>query len=318
VSEVHTFLFDGLPVRGVLVRLDAAWQEVLRRQHSAGAHVACPAPVQTLLGQMTAAAVLLRTNIKFDGALVLQIMGDGPVRLAVAEVQHDLGLRATASVQGAVPDQASLLQMVNPAGKEGAARCVITLDARTRRPGQQPYQGIVPLGTDVRQSLAELLQGYMRQSEQLDTTLVLAADAQCAAGLLIQRLPVQGAGNLQGGASTDDTALADAYPRIALLAHSVQAKELLTLSADALLHRLFWQENVVCFEPQQGEAGPHFACTCSRARVGRMIVGLGQEEAHSVLQELGAIDVGCEFCGAHYRFDAVDVAQLFHPGAMPV
>ena len=314
MSEIHKFLFDGLPVRGVLVRLTDAWREILRRRAANTTHGAYPQPLQELLGEMTAAAVLMQSNIKFDGALVLQIFGDGPVKLAVVEVQPDMGLRATATLNGALDGAASLSQMVN-VGNEG--RCAITLDPLNRKPGQQPYQGVVPLLGDRHEKLekfSDVLQHYMLQSEQLDTTLVLAANDQVAAGLLIQRLPVQGAGNLAGSAARaneDDADLDEDYKRIALLASSLKREELLTLDVDTILHRLFWEEKLLRFEPLSGPNGPRFACTCSRERVTRMLLSLGAQEANSILQEQPVIEVGCDYCGQQYRFDAVDVAQVF-------
>ena len=313
MSEIHKFLFEGLPVRGVLVRLTDAWTEVLARRAANTMHGAYPPPVQNLLGEMTAAAVLMQSNIKFDGALVLQIFGDGPVKLAVVEVQPDFGLRATATVNAAIDATASLSQMVNVGN---AGRCAITLDPQNRQPGQQPYQGVVPLFGDAREKLEKLsdvLQHYMLQSEQLDTTLVLAANQQVAAGLLIQRLPMLGSGNLAGAqtANEDQIGINEHYNRIALLAATLQREELLTLDVEAILHRLFWEEDLRRFEPLQGAGGPHFSCTCSRERVSKMLIGLGQDEAQSILQERGLIEVGCDFCSQQYRFDAVDVSHMF-------
>lgn len=314
MSELHKFLFEGLPVRGMIVRLDDAWTEILRRraQSSTGAYAQ---PVQQLLGEMAAASALMQSNIKFNGALVLQVFGDGPVKLAVAEVQSDLSLRATATVIGEVADNAGLGDMLNLHGK---GRCAVTLDPKDRLPGQQPYQGVVPLaGADDRplQSLSEALQLYMRQSEQLDTTLVLAADDKLAAGLLIQRLPIEGMGNLAGQQPAEaelyEAEQYEHYNRIALLASSLKREELLTLDVDTILRRLFWEETLQRFEPLAGVNGPRFACTCSRERVGGMIRGLGEDEAREILAERGVIQVGCEFCGADYRFDAVDTTQLF-------
>ncbi len=316
MSEIHKFLFDGLPVRGVLVRLTDAWQEVLARRAAHCALGGYPPALQSLLGELTAAAVLLQSNIKFDGALVLQLHGDGPLQLAVVEVQADFALRATATLVGAAPAGAGFAEWVNAAGQ---ARCAITLDPQSRQPGQQPYQGVVPLVDAQGQALgsvAATLQNYLRQSEQLDTTLVLAANGQSAAGLLIQRLPTLGAGNLAGAAgdaATPEVLSEDAYQRIALLAQSLKADELLGLDADTVLHRLFWQEKLLRFAPLLGAQGPRFACTCGRERVARMILALGAQEAASVLRERADIEVGCDFCGAQYRFDAVDVAQIFHP-----
>lgn len=313
MSELHKFIFEGLPVRGMLVRLTDAWTDLLARR---GTERAYPEPVRTLLGEMSAAAVLMQANIKFDGALILQLQGDGPVKLAVAEAQPDLALRATATVVDAVGAGSGLEALVNVHGK---GRCAITLDPRQRLPGQQPYQGIVPLHGDRREPLAELsqvLEHYMLQSEQLDTKLVLAANERIAAGLLIQRLPVQGEANLegQGGERNEDgIGKSEDFRRIAMLAGTLTLDELLSLDADTLLGRLFWQETVRRFEPLAGADGPRFACTCSRLRVARMLAGLGRDEFDSLIAERGEAEVVCEFCGAQYRFDAVDSAEVFTP-----
>ncbi len=312
MSELHKFLFEGLPVRGMLVRLTDSWQELLSRQAEGGGY---PLPVTELLGQMCAAGVLMQGNIKFNGALVLQIFGDGPVPLAVVEVQPDFTFRATATVKGEVADDATLSQMVNQ-GNQG--RCAITLDPKDRLPGQQPYQGVVPLYGDQREKLermSEVLEHYMLQSEQLDTRLVLAANGDVAAGLLIQRLPTLGEANLSGSAAAqareDAIGQSDDYNRIAMLAASLKAEELLGLDVDTILHRLFWQEPLQRLEPETGTLQPKFACTCSRERVANMLQNLGVAEVESVLAERGEVQVGCEFCGAQYRFDPVDAAQLF-------
>jgi molecular chaperone Hsp33 len=318
MSELHKFLFDGMPVRGMIVRLTDAWQEILARRASNTGTGAYPPPVAELLGEMTAAAALMQANIKFNGALILQIFGDGPVKVAVAEARPDLGLRATAKVVGELPPRAGLAAMVNVANK---GRCAITLDPKEKLPGQQAYQGVVPLFGDRGEKLdrlAEVLQHYMLQSEQLDTTLVLAADDKVAAGLLIQRLPVKGEANLEGRsegerdqANEDQIGRNEDYNRISILASSLTRQELLSLDVDTILRRLFWEEKLLRFEPQAGLLGPHFACTCGRTRVANMIRGLGHEEAESILAERGDIEVGCDFCGKQYRFDAVDAAQIF-------
>jgi len=177
MSELHKFLFDGLPVRGMLVRLTDDWQELLSRREPGQVY---PPELRDMLGEMSAAAVLMQANIKFNGALVLQVMGDGPVKLAVAEAQPDLSFRATAKCVGDVAPGATLETMVNV---HGQGRCAITLDPKDRLPGQQPYQGIVPLHGDQReplQKMSEVLEHYMLQSEQLDTKLVLAANGEMA------------------------------------------------------------------------------------------------------------------------------------------
>lgn len=296
----------------MLVRLTDSWQEILRRRQQAGGY---PAAVTELLGEMTAAATLMQANIKFNGALILQVQGDGPVKLAVAEVQPDLALRATATVTGEVAADAPLSHMVNV---NNLGRCAITLDPKDRLPGQQPYQGVVPLFGDRHEKLeklSEVIEHYMLQSEQLDTRLVLAANDQVAAGLLIQRLPLQGESNLAGAGAMardeDQIGRNEDYNRIAILAASLKREELLTLDADTILHRLFWEEDVRRFEPQIGAEGPRFACTCSRERVAGMLKSLGREEVESIIAEQGQVEVGCDFCGAQYHFDPVDAAQVF-------
>ncbi len=319
MSELHKFLFEGLPVRGMLVRLTDGWQEVLQRREKSG--TAFDAPVRQLLGEMAAAGALMQSNIKFNGALVLQMHGDGPVKLAVCEVQPDLAFRVTATVIGEVPPKAQLEALLNVKGK---GRCAITLDPKDKFPGQVPYQGVVSLHGDAReplQKLSDVLEHYMLQSEQLDTKLILAANDNVAAGLLIQRLPVQGEANLAGAdfdkrastANEDEIGRNEDYNRIAMLAATLTAEELLSLDADTVLRRLFWEETLRRFPPLTGDLAPHFACTCSRERVGSMLKSLGRAEVDDVVREQGRVEIACEFCGIKYHFDPVDVGGLFAP-----
>lgn len=315
MSELHKFLFEGLPVRGAVVQLTDAWQEILKRQSSNTQRRAYPDSVASLLGEITAAAVLMQSNIKFDGALILQIFGDGPVKLAVAEVKSDLSLRSTATVVGEVAQGATLREMVNLSHH---GRCSITLDPQNRFPGQQPYQGVVSLSDDSEEpftKISDVLEHYMKQSEQLDTTLVLAADSTKAAGLLIQRLPMEGENNLMGRLGVTENAhalgLHAHYQRISILAKSLTAKELLGLDVDTILRRLFWEESVTRLPTGTTESTPRFACSCNRERVAKMIVGLGRDEVASIFSERSDIEVSCEFCGMQYRFDVVDTTQLF-------
>ncbi len=325
MSEIHKFLFDCLPVRGSLVRLTDAWQTILQRRANNETLGAYPQPVVELLGELTAAAVLMQSNIKFNGSLELQISGtaeSGPVKLAVAEVQSDLRLRATASIVGDVSkleDGSRLSALIN---QNQQGRCAVTLDPKDKLPGQQAYQGVVPLFDDAGQPLehiSSVLEHYMLQSEQLDTTLVLAANAVVATGLLLQRLPIQGDGNLAGSmvskANEDaerEIGNKEDYKRLSLFAKSLKPEELLGLSANEILHRLFWEENIIRY-PVNTPHVPQFSCTCSRERVGRMLFNLGHEEIASILSERANIEVGCEFCGKQERFDPIDAAQLFLP-----
>lgn len=284
------FLFKAAPVRGGLVRIDDAWRQMVTLHDY-------PPVVTRVLGEMVAAGALLATSIKFNGALVMQVHGDGPVKLLVVECLPDLAIRATAKLgAGEIAEGATLRELVN---RNGRGRFAITLDPRDPVPGQQPYQGIVPLEGD---SMADALQTYLRQSEQLDSRLWLAADEHVSAGLLLQSLPGEG-----GTAATVDD---DAWSRAVTLAQTITSDELLRLAPEDVLRRLFWQESLEYYPPM----GPHFACTCSRERIGRMLVSLGQDEVDSIIEELGTVTVTCDFCNREYTFDAVDTAQLFAGG----
>ncbi len=292
-DTLHKFLLGSGHVRGVLVRLESTWQTVLARRQP-------PAAIAPLLGEMTAAAALLAGSLKFDGSLILQIQGDGPLRLAVAECQLDFGLRATAKFDAAaLPEGGDLAALVNAHGR---GRCAITLDPRQTAAGQQPYQGIVALadasGAPLH-TLSDVLEQYLAQSEQIDSFVRLATDQRRACGLLLQRMP-----GAQAAAGAADPV--EDFARARHLAATLQRDELLALPPEDVLRRLFWEEGVRVFDP----ISPRFHCTCSRERVANMLRLLGEAEVASILAERGCVDVDCEFCGQHYRFDAVDVAQL--------
>ncbi len=305
-QDLHRFLFDGLPVRGALVRLTSCWREALDCRAEHGAY---PQAVRALLGEMAAAGVLMQANLKFDGALVLQLHGDGPVKLAVAEVRSDLRFRATSQVIDDVAGQATFEQMLNPGG---GGRCAITLDASDRPQGTLPYQGVVPLYGDQREplgALSEVIEHYMLQSEQLDTRLVLAANDEVAAGLLVQSMPRTASEDREPFAEEQRIGNNEDFNRIAHLAATLSREELLSLDADTLLHRLFWQEKVLRFEPRSAR----FACSCDPVRVRQMLTGLGREELEAILVEQGRIEVGCDFCGRQYYFGDDDVEELLTP-----
>lgn len=298
-DSLHKFMFDHVPVRGEIVSVQSAWQHILSLHHY-------PPAVANLLGEMLAAAALLSSTLKFDGSLVMQIYGDGPVKLLVAESNSELGLRATATLapkltpkgSGApIADDASLTSLIN---QHGQARMVITLDPREKLPGQQPYQGIVPVEAD---TLAQVLQDYMRRSEQLETQLWLACDAGNASGMLLQRMPQAGGHSPAPAGSEED------WQHLLQLAATLKREELLQLPPQQVVTRLFWNEQARLFEARR----THFFCSCSPQRVANMLRTLGRPELESVVAEMGQVEVHCEYCNTRYAFDAVDVAQLFIP-----
>ena len=279
-DSLQRFMFDRSNVRGELVHLDDAWRAVLERHDY-------PSALREVMGELMAAAVLLAATLKLKGALILQIQGMGPVTLLVVECDGDLNVRATAKWQGEL-DGLDFARMV------GDGNFVITLDPRD---GGQTYQGIVELDGD---SVAEVLQNYMLRSDQLETRLWLAADAHGAAGLLLQKMPGEGGHAL---AEQED----DMWPRVTMLTDTLKREELLGLPAVELIRRLYSEEDVRLFDAQPVA----FKCSCSRAKVGRMLTMLGWDEVQSVLSEQGEVEVTCEFCNQQYRFDKVDVEQVF-------
>lgn len=290
MDTLQRFIFESAAVRGELIEISETWKQIQERKEY-------PAPVRKLLGEMLAAAALLSANLKFDGMIVMQMHGDGPVKLLVIECDSVLHLRATAKLaaNAVIPDDASLTQLVNA---HGHGRFVITLDPRDKMPGQQPYQGIVPLDGE---SVAVVIENYMLRSEQLDTRLWLAANEDVARGLLLQKLPKDGGHNAP---VSDDV---ESWNHIVMLASTLREDEMLSTDIATLMRRLFWEESIRVFEPQH----PSFRCSCSREKVGNMLRMLGKQEIDSALADLGSLAINCDFCGQHYEFDAVDCAQLF-------
>ncbi|RFB73526.1 MULTISPECIES: Hsp33 family molecular chaperone HslO [unclassified Herbaspirillum] len=292
-DTLQKFMVENAPVRGELVEISSTWQQVLARRDY-------PAAVKALLGQMLSAAALLTANLKFNGTVVMQIHGDGPVRLLVVECDSELRLRATAKLveDAEVADDATLTQLVNV---NGEGRFAITLDPKDKMPGQQAYQGIVPLDGD---SVATVIENYMLRSEQLDTKLWLAADDKVSRGLLLQKLPNHGGKDVGKAAPEDEL---ETWNRLSMLGNTLRAEELLSTDIETLMHRLFWEETIRVFDPVH----PEFHCTCSREKVGNMLKMLGQAEIEEALATEEKLSVDCDFCGLHYEFDAVDCAQIF-------
>jgi molecular chaperone Hsp33 len=293
-DTLQKFIFDNAAVRGEFVDISATWREVLSRH-------AYPVAVKKLLGEMVAAAALLSANLKFNGSIIMQIHGDGPVRLLVVECDSELRLRATAKLDpdAAIADDTRLPALLNAHGK---GRFIITLDPAEKVPGQQPYQGIVPLDGD---DVATVIENYMLRSEQLDTKLWLAADDHVSRGLLLQKLPYHG-GKAEAEQLTQEDAL-ETWNRAVILGSTLKEQELLETGIDVLMQRLFWEETIRVFDPLH----PGFHCTCTREKVGNMLKMLGRAEVDSVLDEQGHVGVNCDFCGQHYDYDKVDCAQLF-------
>lgn len=279
----HRFVFENYPIRGHLVHLDASWRALLE-------HRDYPAEIRDTLGEAVVASVLLAATVKFDGQLTLQMQGEGPMHLLLAQCTSNLNVRGLARYRDAIVSR-DIAQL------SGDGRLTVTIESEDL---QQRYQGIVPVAGA---QLSQAIENYFTQSEQLPTRLWLHADAQGASGMLLQRLPDAQV----GGESERSDALDDAWRRVQIIGDTLKPQELRTLSDREILRRLFNEDDVRLFE----SAPVSFRCRCSRERVSSMLRSLGTAELDSVLTEQGKVEVHCDFCNRAYVFDAIDVAQLF-------
>lgn len=271
-------------MRGHWVRLSRAWLE-------AREHQALPPSVMALLGESLAAAALLSASLKFRGTLTLQLAGSsGAVSMLVAQATDARTFRGMAHHAAGSAAAARFSEQVK------GGRLVVSVE---QGEGIAPWQGIVPLEGE---SLAQCLESYFEVSEQLPTMIVLAANAETAAGLLLQKLP---APDSQGEGAA--AAVQDVWEEATALLATLGADELLATEPQELLRRLFGAHDLRLFDAEP----VRFACRCSRERVASMLRGLGQAEVESIIAEQGAVTVTCEFCQRPYRFDAVDAQRLF-------
>ncbi len=284
------FVVDRAAVRGALVRLPTVARDIV------AAHP-YPPPLARALCELAAAAALLASTLKQDGSLLLQLAGDGPVRLAVVECTGDLGLRGTAQWDATrvaeLPVDAPLAGLAGGAG----ARMTITLDPRD---GGALYQGIVALAAT---TTGALIEHYLATSEQLDSRLLLATDGTAAAGLLLQRLP--------GATAADDAT----WARLAAALGAVAPVALLADAPDsALLATLFPADDLRVFDPRVVEA----RCSCSRERVENALRIAGRDEIEAALAERGSVEVTCEFCNRRYEFTPADARAVFDTARDPL
>lgn len=276
-DQLHRYLFENHAVRGELVTVSDTYQHILANHDY-------PAPVQNLLGEMLVATSLLTATLKFNGDITVQLQGDGPLKLAVINGNHQQQMRGVARLQGEVAPDSSLKEMV------GNGYLVITI---TPTEGER-YQGVVGLEGD---TVADCLENYFLQSEQLPTRLFIRTgrhdDKMAAAGMLLQVLPAQ-------NAERDD------FDHLAQLTATVKSEELFTLAANDVLYRLYHQEEVTVYEPQPVA----FQCHCSRDRCAAALMTLAEQEVNEMLEQDGEIDMHCDYCGNHYIFNAGEVQAL--------
>lgn len=275
---LQRFLLKNADVSGALVRLESTWTQVRERAHY-------PPSVARVLAEILAASALFTGNIKFQGRLSIQLKGGEPLPLVFSECTHEGRLRGLARWQVEVAADC-------PVDITGAVLAITIEHADSH----QRSQGLVSVESA---SLTAAFEQYFDRSEQLPTRLLLASNGTRCGGIILQRVASTG--------GHDVVADADAWNRVNHLLATLSAEELLNLSAENLLQRLFHAEGVFLCAPRP----LNFGCSCSRERVGGMLRALGHTEALAALREDGAAEVICEFCNSSYRFDAVDIELLF-------
>ena len=274
-NRVRSFLFEELDIRGAWVQLGSAWQEMTAERHY-------PTPVLELLGQLAVVTTLITANLKQAGRLTFQLRGEGAVSLLVMDCDEQLHLRgmARATPNPTAGDVPALL---------GKGALTLTLDTADMR---QPYQSHVPLQGE---TLAEVFEHYLVQSEQSPTRLWLAANHETAAGLFLQALP---------GASERDP---DGWNRLQILADTVRPDELLGLGAIKLIERLFPEEDVRVYDPRPVS----YHCPYDPDKIYSMLRSVGQAECEAIIAEQGEIRVHDDICNHEYVLDAAAVTALF-------
>lgn len=276
-DNLQRFLFEKHNIRGEIVHLNATFNAI-KKIHP------YPLPIQQLLGKALAAVSLLSATLKYEGSLILQTQGDGPVNPLVAQASHQLHLRGLAKW-----DDEQIINLHEPTKLLGQGHLGITIipDGKGER-----YQGVVQLVDD---DLAASLENYFSQSEQLATRVWLFASETSAHGLLLQQMPEM----------TKDAI--NIWDELTTLGSTITAEELNHLSNEEILHRLFHEYDIRLFDHDP----VCFRCQCSIAKMQQAIITMGREEANDLLKTHKTISVNCEFCNQHYEFDKVDVEQIF-------
>ena len=278
---LHRFIIENTRVRGEMVHLHATWKAVLERYDY-------PENIQCILGEAFAACALLSATIKYEGSLILQIRGDGPLHLLVVQATSEGTLRGLARWNDDVPEH-DLKKIF------GDGQMVITIEP----PSGEPYQGIITLEGE---HIQDAIENYFKHSEQLNTRLWLAANKNNCTGFLLQELPETNKDRLSNLEDEHND-----WKHAEALGNTLSNEELLTLTTKEILHRLFHEDDIRLFEPSPLS----FRCSCSNERIGKMIISLGLGEARDIISEQGKIQVDCEFCNSQYNYDSVDVETLF-------
>ena len=276
-DSLQNFIIENADVRGEIVRLTESYKEILADNY--------PDAIKKLLGETLLATVLLAGSLKFQGTLTLQFNGEGPIRILVASCNHELQVRGLAKY-----DEQAQQHEFATAFNQGRLVITITPDNAVK-----PYQSIIAING---QSIAECLEYYFAQSEQLLTKFRLITDETRAAGMLIQQLPVK---NLD----------IEKFTQLAVQIQGAALNEqaLLNLSNIELLQQVYTDQDIRLFDSKAVE----FKCSCNVEKMRNAIKVMGEKEAFSLLSTLRVLEVRCEYCNKTHEFDKLEVMSIFNP-----
>lgn len=274
-DQLTDFVFPTLGARGAVVEIETGIAQMLGWRDYAPA-------VRSLLSQALAATPLLASHAKFEGRVNLQFQGQRAISLLVTQIDSQLNLRGMAKAPADASGDFQTLM--------GRGTLALILEPKS---GSQNYQALVEILGD---SLAESLEIYFQQSEQLPTLLRLAASDTRLCGILLQRLPL-------GEVGSDEAH----WQHLKTLFSTLGENELASVDGLTVLRRLFHAEDLRVFEPRSIT----LACHCSHASISAMLLALGEGELAPVLQEFGKVEVTCEFCGRNHSYDTVQMRELF-------
>ena len=276
---LNRYLFDDMHARGELVQLESTFQNIIAEHNY-------PVGVSQLLGELVTATCLLTATLKFEGEIAIQLQGDGPVSYIAVNGNHQQEMRGIARV----------LKETNAVGLSnliGSGNMVITI-----RPDKgEAYQGVVSLEKD---TIAECLAHYFEVSEQIPTKIWLFNDSknQQVAGALVQLLP---------DSDDKDKQIQD-FEHLCQLTNTLKTDEVFSLDAKTLLHRLYHQENVRLYDPQN----VRFKCGCSQEKCLGAIAQIEPIELKNILKEQGDVSMTCDYCKTTYVFDEFALAEFIN------
>ena len=279
IDTLQRFMFEHASIRGEIAHLDDTYKTIIQ-QHP------YPQMVKQLLGQALVSCLLLTGSIKFEGEITLQFQGDKRLPLLLVQCDHQLQLRGFAKYQQDGDDvdyKAAFLE----------GKMVLTINQNDQT---QAYQSVVPI---LSLQMGENLMHYFAQSEQVASHVWLAVSDETAAGMLLQLMPDQ------------NTQQREEFWEYAVqIGQTISEKELLTLDNPTILHRLYHETELRLYTARP----VRFRCRCSEEKMKQVLTVLGEVETKQLLQEKGVVDVACDFCNRHFRFDAIDVTLLFRKG----